>query len=286
MEKATLFSNLKVVNLKPRLKSFNKLSGVSKSNAKGRGMSFSEVREYQIGDEVRTIDWNVTARYNTPHVKIFEEEKESHFLLVLDASSSSLFANQHISKWEKQVEIAAILAFSAWKNNDYFSLLVFSDKIDLHIPFAKGRQHFYFAVNKLLSFQPQRSQTNLDLTFDWIREHKLPKSTILLISDFLTAIDFKEKLQSTLSRHIIALICVRHEDEEVLPDAGWIQAENFETGNKTWINTSNKETRHIYAKYYENNAQQLESISAECGVTFNKIKTNSNSFKFLNSIFS
>ena len=284
MDKSTLFSKLRVLNIKPRIKSSNQLSNVTRSTQKGRGMSFSEVREYQFGDEVRTIDWNVTARYNIPHVKIFEEEKEQHYLIILDASSSSLFGDANQYKWEKQVEVAAMIAFTAWKKNERVGVLIFSDTIDLYIPQAKGRQHFYFLMNKLLEFKPKTSRTLLDVPLNWLFDEKIPRSSVFFVSDFMSTFDLYEQVKRANYRHQLVFIHVQHTEEAVLPNVGWLQMENLESRRKTWINTSSQKTRAAYEAYFDNQHKQLEQMCKGLAIKLAKISSDKDTYHALNAL--
>lgn len=285
MDKKNLFSKLRVLNFQPRIKTSNRHFGTARSTIKGNGMSFSEVREYHFGDEVRTIDWNVTARYNVPHVKIFEEEKEQHFLVILDASSSNLFSKNALSKWEKQIEVAAMVAFTAWKKNNYFGILIFSESIELYIPPLKGRQHFFSVIETLVKYKPSISKTRLDIPMQWLCEEKLSRSTVFFVSDFLSNLDFLAQIQRVVLKHRLFFTCVRHEEEETLPDVGWVQFDNLESEKKTWVNTSSRETKAFYQDFFTNQDMQLEQISKKNGVQLRKIFTNAATFKTLNSYY-
>jgi uncharacterized protein (DUF58 family) len=284
MDKSDLFAKLRVLQFKPRFRTSNRYNGANRSTLKGRGMSFSEVREYQFGDEVRTIDWNVTARYNVPHVKIFEEEKEQHYLIVLDASSSSFFADNQLSKWDKQVEAAALIAFTAWKQNDHVGLVIFSDKIDLYVPLSKGRQHFYQLLDKLLAFRPRKSRTLLDLPFNWLSEEKIPRCTVFFMSDFLSSLSIEPSLKKVQIKHQVVFLCIRHENELTMPDAGWLQVENMESGRKTWINTSSRKTKLIYEEFFRNQQSHLEHLAKMTGIKMATISSESNTFNVLNAL--
>lgn len=285
MDKKTLFSKLRILNLKPRFRSSNRHVGNARSTIKGTGMSFSEVREYHFGDEVRTIDWNVTARYNVPHVKIFEEEKEQHFLIVLDSSTSNMFSENGVSKWDKQIEVAAMIAFTAWKQNDHFGLLIFSDEIEHYIPFSKGRMHFYAIIDKLLTYRPGITRTSLELPFEWLSKEKLPRSTIFFASDFLSNLSISDQLKKVVFRHKLFFICVRNKEEEALPDVGWVQVENFESGRKTWINTSSEKTRFFYRDFFDKQTDQLDHLSVNNGIKWKKLFTDENTYQLLNSLY-
>lgn len=222
-------------------------SGEYHSVFKGRGMEFSEVREYQIGDDIRTIDWNVTARMGHPFVKIFEEERELTVMLLVDVSSSGNFGTYERMKGEIAIEICALLAFSAIKNNDKVGLIIFTDKIEKFIPPKKGRSHVLRVLRELLYHKPQGTQTNIAEALEYLNRITKRRSVVFLVSDFINA-GYEKALQIANRRHDMVAITVTDPREVELPDVGFIELEDAETGEVVLLDTSYSEVRSVYAK--------------------------------------
>ena len=222
-------------------------SGEYHSVFKGRGMEFSEVREYQIGDDIRTIDWNVTARMGHPFVKIFEEERELTVMLLVDVSSSGNFGTYERMKGEIAIEICALLAFSAIKNNDKVGLIIFTDKIEKFIPPKKGKSHVLRVLRELLYHEPQGTQTDIAEALEYLNRVTKRRSVVFLVSDFINT-GYEKALQIANRRHDMVAITVTDPREVELPDVGFIELEDAETGEVVLLDTSYSEVRSVYAK--------------------------------------
>ena len=222
-------------------------SGEYHSVFKGRGMEFSEVREYQIGDDIRTIDWNVTARMGHPYVKVFEEERELTVMLLVDVSSSGNFGTYERMKGEIAIEICALLAFSAIKNNDKVGLIIFTDKIEKFIPPKKGKSHVLRVLRELLYHEPQGTQTDIAEALEYLNRITKRRSVVFLVSDFINA-GYEKALQIANRRHDMVAITVTDPREVELPDVGFIELEDAETGEVVLLDTSYSEVRSVYAK--------------------------------------
>ncbi|MCK5346773.1 MAG: DUF58 domain-containing protein, partial [Candidatus Heimdallarchaeota archaeon] len=240
-------------------------SGEYHSVFKGRGMEFSEVREYQIGDDVRTIDWNVSARMDHPYVKVFEEERELTVMLLVDVSSSGNFGTSSQMKGEIAAELCAVLAFSAIKNNDKVGLIIFSDKIEKFIPPRKGKQHVLRVIREILFFKPEDSQTNLNVALEYLIKVIRRRSIVFLISDFLTE-DYEKALQITNKKHDVIAIDIIDPREVELPNIGFIELEDAETGETVLVDTSNAQVRSGFFSKSEGNRLQREKFFKSIGV--------------------
>lgn len=254
METKDLFKKIQRLEIKAKGLTNHIFSGEYHSAFKGRGMTFSEVREYEFGDEIRTIDWNVTARYNDPYVKVFEEERELSILLVIDVSGSSEFGSKVKSKKELAIEIAAVLAFSAIANNDKIGAIFLTDHVEKYIAPAKGRKHVLFLLHELIKFKPVNSSTNLKEGLEFIRNTQKKRSVVFLISDFISQTEFLRDLQLTKKRHDAIAIKINDVAESNIPNIGIVQLFNAETGSKTWVDTSSEEVR----EYLVNSAKKEE----------------------------
>jgi uncharacterized protein (DUF58 family) len=240
-------------------------SGEYHSVFKGRGMEFSEVREYQIGDDVRTIDWNVSARMNHPYVKVFEEERELTVMLLVDVSSSGNFGTASQMKGEIAAELCAVLAFSAIKNNDKVGLIIFSDKIEKFIPPRKGKQHVLRVIREIIYYKPEDSKTNLNVALEYLIKVIRRRSIVFLISDFLTE-DYEKALQVTNKKHDVIAIDIIDPREVELPDIGFIELEDAETGETVLVDTSNAQVRSGFFSKSESNRLQREKFFKSIGI--------------------
>jgi uncharacterized protein (DUF58 family) len=225
-------------------------SGEYHSVFKGRGMEFSEVREYQFGDEIRTIDWNVTARLDHPYVKVFEEERELTVMLLVDMSGSQFFGSQASLKRDIAAELSAILAFSAMKNNDKVGAILFTDQIEKFIPPRKGRSHALRIVRELLSFEPKRKTTSLSAVLEYLNHIQKKRSIVFLISDFMDA-GYDSALRIVGKRHDLIGIVLKDPHEVNLPDVGLITFKDAETGEQRWIDTHDRRVRSGYQSYLD-----------------------------------
>ena len=261
MDTKELLKKVRKIEIKTRRLSNHVFGGEYHSTFKGRGMTFSEVREYQFGDDVRSIDWNVTARYNEPFVKVFEEERELTMMLVVDVSGSELFGSREQFKKEVITEIAATLAFSATQNNDKIGLLLFSDQMELFIPPKKGRSHVLRIIRELLEFEPQGKNTNLAEALKYISNVIKKKAIVFVLSDFLTD-DYRHTLKIVSGKHDVTGIRVYDEREESIPNVGLVQMLDRETGELIMVNTGSKSVRRAYEAYFrEREAYFKESFS-------------------------
>ncbi len=249
MDTKELLKKVRKIEIKTRRLSDHIFGGEYHSTFKGRGMTFSEVRQYQFGDDVRNIDWNVTARYSEPFVKVFEEERELTMMLVVDVSGSGLFGTRNGFKQDIITEIAATLSFSATQNNDKIGLILFSDVIELYIPPKKGRSHVLRIIRELLEFEPKSRKTNLENALKFLSQVMKKKAIVFVLSDFI-AEDYQRTLKITSGRHDVTGIRVYDEREETIPNLGMVAMQDEESGKRIMVDTSSKAVRNNYTKYY------------------------------------
>ena len=249
MDTKELLKKVRKIEIKTRRLSDHIFGGEYHSTFKGRGMTFSEVRQYQFGDDVRNIDWNVTARYSEPFVKVFEEERELTMMLVVDVSGSGLFGTRNSFKKDIITEIAATLAFSATQNNDKIGLILFSDKIELYIPPKKGRSHVLRIIRELLEFEPQSQKTDISNALSYLSRVMKKKAIVFVLSDFIDE-NYQRTLKITSRRHDVTGIRVYDAKEEEIPNLGVVNMQDEETGNTILVDTSSRAVRNNYAKYY------------------------------------
>ena len=249
MDTKELLKKVRKIEIKTRRLSDHIFGGEYHSTFKGRGMTFSEVRQYQYGDDVRNIDWNVTARTNEPHIKVFEEERELIMMLMVDVSGSEFFGTSSQFKNEVVTEIAATLAFSATQNNDKIGLILFSDEVELYIPPKKGRSHVLRIIRELIEFHPKSKQTNVAEALKFLSNVMKKKAIVFVMSDFI-ADDYQHTLKIASGRHDVTGIRVYDRHEENIPNLGMVQMQDEETGEYMLVNTASKKVRTNYAKYY------------------------------------
>lgn len=249
MDTKELLKKVRKIEIKTRRLSDNVFGGEYHSTFKGRGMTFSEVRQYQFGDDVRNIDWNVTARYNEPFVKVFEEERELTLMLLVDVSGSEFFGTQAQFKNEIITEIAATLAFSAMQNNDKTGLILFSDEIELYIPPKKGKSHVLRIIRELLEFEPKSSKTDIANALRFLSNVMKKKTIVFVLSDFLDN-NYRDTLKIAAKKHDLTGIRVYDEAEKNIPNVGMVQMEDQETGELMLVNTSSKSVRNLYYSHY------------------------------------
>ncbi|MBU2949876.1 DUF58 domain-containing protein [Tamlana agarivorans] len=250
MDTKELLKKVRKIEIKTRRLSDHIFGGEYHSTFKGRGMTFSEVRQYQFGDDVRNIDWNVTARYSEPYVKVFEEERELTMMLMVDVSGSELFGTSDQFKNEVVTEIAATLAFSATQNNDKIGLILFSDKIELYIPPKKGRSHVLRIIRELIEFEPESKKTNYAEALKFLQNVMKKKAIVFVLSDFI-ADDYHQTMKIVSGKHDVTGIRIYDKREEEIPNLGMVQMEDEETGELMLVNTSSKTVRRNYAKFYQ-----------------------------------
>jgi uncharacterized protein (DUF58 family) len=259
-------------------------SGEYHSVFKGRGMDFSEVREYQIGDDIRIIDWNVTARYGHPYVKVFEEERELTVMLLVDASFSSEFGTFERMKGEIAAELCALLAFSAIKNNDKVGLIIFTDKIEKFVPPRKGKSHVLRVLRELLYFQPEDRQTDISLALEYLSRVIRRRSTVFLVSDFLSK-DYSQALRIANKKHDIVTIHIVDPREMELPNVGYVELEDAETGEQILINTFDRRVRQLFGRRTSDAMGQKEKLFKSMNVDSIVIRTDESYFEPLIRFF-
>jgi len=264
MDTKELLKKVRKIEIKTRRLSDHIFGGEYHSTFKGRGMTFSEVRQYQFGDDVRNIDWNVTARTNQPHIKVFEEERELTMMLMADVSGSKLFGTKNQFKDEIVTEISATLAFSATQNNDKIGLILFSDEIELYIPPKKGRSHVLRIIRELIEFKPKSKQTNVAEALKFLSSVMKKKAIVFVLSDFI-ADDYKQNLKIASGRHDITGIRIYDKHEEAIPNIGMVQMEDEETGEFMLVNTASKKVRQNYSKFYNEKVNYFKDSFTKSG---------------------
>ncbi|MGI4805888.1 MAG: DUF58 domain-containing protein [Janthinobacterium lividum] len=279
-----LLKKVRKIEIKTRGLSNHLFSGEYHSAFKGRGMAFNEVREYQPGDEIRTIDWNVTARFNHPYVKVFEEEREMTVMILVDVSGSENFGTIIQQKQDIATELCAVLAFSAIQNNDKVGVIFFSDKIEKFIPPKKGRSHILMIIRELIDFSPENKGTNVAEALRYFTSAIKKRSTAFIISDFISS-PFDDQLKIANKKHDIIALKLYDRHEETFPNLGLIPIVDEETGELQWINTSDQEVRKAYKNAgLERNARLKETFS-KSGVDFTSIGTHESYVKPLMTLF-
>lgn len=285
METSELLKRVRKIEIKTRGLSKNIFAGEYHSAFKGRGMTFSEVREYQYGDDIRNIDWNVTARHNRPYVKIFEEERELTVMLMIDVSASRNFGT--ISKLKKNqiTEIAAVLAFSAIQNNDKIGVIFFSDKIEKFIPPKKGRTHILHIIRELIDFYPEDKQTDIEQALEYMTNSIKKRCTCFVISDFIDEHDFAHALAIANRKHDVVALRVYDPRENQLPPVGMMYLRDAETGEQMWVDTSDKKLREAYEKYAFVREKELDAIFKRSGVDVANIPSDEDYVRALITLF-
>ena len=267
MDTKELLKKVRKIEIKTRRLSDHIFGGEYHSTFKGRGMTFSEVRQYQFGDDVRSIDWNVTARYNEPFVKVFDEERELTMLLLVDVSGSELFGTTNRFKKDIITEISATLAFSALQNNDKIGLVLFSDEIELFIPPKKGKTHVLRIIRELLEYTPKSNKTDIGEALKYLTNVMKKKAIVFVLSDFM-AKDYDQTLKITGKKHDVTGIRVYDEKEEKIPNLGVVQMLDSETGSLKLVNTQSKKVRNADGEYYRNRVDYFKDTfnKSGCGI--------------------
>ena len=265
METKDLIKKVRKIEIKTRRLSDHIFSGEYHTSFKGRGMTFSEVRQYQFGDDIRAIDWNVTARYNEPYVIVFEEERELTMMLMVDISGSESFGTKNQPKSEIVTEIAATMAFSATQNNDKIGLILFTDQIELYIPPKKGKSHVLRIIRELIEFQPKSKKTDLSQALKFLSSTQKKKAIVFVISDFMVDDDYEKTLKIAAKKHDITGVRVHDIREEKMPNVGMVEMEDAETGEVLVVNTSSKKERLSYEKQYQDKVNYFKDIFSKCG---------------------
>ena len=285
METSEILKKVRKIEIKTRGLSQNIFAGQYHSAFKGRGMAFSEVREYQFGDDVRDIDWNVTARFHRPYVKVFEEERELTVMLLIDVSGSLDFGTARQMKRDMATEIAATLAFSAIQNNDKIGVIFFSDKIEKYIPPKKGRKHILYIIREMLDFTPESKKTDVGMAVEFLTRVMKRKCTAFLLSDFYQRGDFMRPLQIANSKHDIVALQVFAPIAKMLPDAGLLKVRDAETGHEMYIDTSSKKLRYAHNRYWLERESALRQTFAKCNVDWTSVATNEDYVKAMMGLF-
>ena len=248
-------------------------------------MAFSEVREYQFGDDVRDIDWNVTARHNKPYIKVFEEERELTVMLLIDVSASRNFGAVGESKKEMMTEIAATLAFSTIQNNDKIGVIFFSDKIEKFIPPQKGRKHVLYIIRELIEFKPENSSTDISLALEYVTNAIKKRCTLFLLSDFVDTKDYRKALTIANNRHDLVALQIYDKREREMPNVGLIKVKDSERGGEMWIDTSSRKVRDKYAQWWINCQQKMIEAALKSGVDITSIATDEDYVRSLMTLF-
>lgn len=280
-----LMQRVRRIEIKTRALSNNIFAGEYHSAFKGRGMSFAEVREYQPGDDVRDIDWNVSARFDRTYVKVYEEERELTVMLLIDISASLEFGSSQLSQREQLTEIAATLAFSAMRNNDKIGALFFSDNVELYIPPAKGKGHILRIIRELLTISPKGRGTNIGAGLEYFLRVMRKKSVAFLMSDFLDQEDYTTLLKRANKKHDLVVVQVYDERMTHLPNVGWMKLEDAETGHQQYVNTSSKHVRLSFQNWWGKYEEQLRSHFSQARVDYTSIATGTDFVKGLKQLF-
>ena len=285
MDSKELLKKVRKIEIKTRGLSQNIFAGEYHSAFKGRGMMFSEVREYQYGDDIRDIDWNVTARHNKPFVKVFEEERELSVMLLVDFSASGLFGALGEEKRDKIAEIAATIAFSASQNNDKIGAIFFTDKIEKFITPGKGMKQILLIIRELIDFKPEGTRTDIANAVKYFANASKKRSTAFLISDFIDNTDYKQALQIAHNRHDLMAIQVYDKRDAQMSDLGLVRFADLETGRTRWIDTSSKSTRKAYDKWWYDRQQRMAETLRSARVDFVSMASDEDYVKQLMALF-
>lgn len=285
MDANELLKKVRKIEIKSRGLSQNMFAGEYHTAFKGRGMTFSEVREYQPGDDVRDIDWNVTARHNKPFVKVYEEERELTVMLLIDVSGSGNFGALGPEKKEVMAEIAGTLAFSSIQNNDKVGVIFFSDKVEKFIPPKKGRKHILLIIREIIDFEPQNPGTNIETALQFLTNAIKKRCTSFLLSDFIDNHDYSRAMTIANRKHDVAAIQVYDDRDANLPDIGLVRMRELETGLDIWLDTGSKKVRKMYGRNWYEQQQRLTEFTARSGVDLVSVRTDEDYVKGLLALF-
>ena len=285
MDALELFKQVRKIEIKTRGLSSNIFAGQYHSAFKGRGMAFSEVREYQFGDDVRDIDWNVTARFRRPFVKVFEEERELTVMLLIDVSGSLDFGTTQRTKREMATEMAAILAFSAIQNNDKIGVIFFSDRIEKYIPPKKGRKHILYIIHEMLDFKPESKRTNVAAAIEYLTRVMKRRCIAFMVSDFYAENSFQKELQIANSKHDVVAIQVYDQRAKTLPNVGLMKVKDAETGHEMFIDTASAKLRRAHTEYWLERMNTLKTTFAQSNVDWVSVATNEDYVKAMMLLF-
>ena len=284
MDALELFKQVRKIEIKTRGLSSNIFAGQYHSAFKGRGMAFSEVREYQFGDDVRDIDWNVTARFRRPFVKVFEEERELTVMLLIDVSGSLDFGTTQRTKREMATEMAAILAFSAI-HNDKIGVIFFSDRIEKYIPPKKGRKHILYIIHEMLDFKPESKRTNVAAAIEYLTRVMKRRCIAFVVSDFYAENSFQKELQIANSKHDVVAIQVYDQRAKTLPNVGLMKVKDAETGHEMFIDTASAKLRRAHTEYWLERMNTLKTTFAQSNVDWVSVATNEDYVKAMMLLF-
>jgi len=284
LETTDILKKVRKIEIKSRGLSNQIFSGHYHSAFKGRGMAFSEVREYRFGDDIRSIDWNVTARFNHPYIKVFEEERELTVMLLIDVSGSNEFGTHRARKTEVITEVAAVLSFSAISNNDKVGVIFFSDKVEKFIPPAKGSKHILRIIHEMLNFRPESKRTDISEALKYLTNAIKKRSTTFIISDFMDS-NYKKAMQIASRKHDIAALHIYDTAETGIPDIGLIKISDPETGREQWIDTSFAPVRKAYKQWWSRHNDSMKYIFNSAGVDWISIRTDEDYVKPLLKLF-
>ncbi|MFA6778320.1 MAG: DUF58 domain-containing protein [Paludibacteraceae bacterium] len=285
MDASEMLKKVRKIEIKTRGLSKNIFAGEYHTAFKGRGMTFSEVREYQYGDDIRSIDWNVTARFNKPYIKVFEEEREMTMMILVDVSGSGDFGTEIQTKKELMTEIAATLAFSAIQNNDKIGVILFSDKIEKFIPPQKGRKHVLYIIRELLGFEPQSKKTDMAGALQYFTNVIKKHCTAFLISDFMDK-DYDKALTIANNKHDMVAMHIYDHRETELPPIGLLKVKDAESGLDMWVDTSSRSIRDSYRNYWRSKQELIQQILNKSGIDYVSVATDEDYVKALMKLFS
>jgi uncharacterized protein (DUF58 family) len=284
VETTELLKKVRKIEIRSRGLTRQIFAGEYHSAFRGRGMAFSEVREYQFGDDIRNIDWNVTARLGHPYVKIFEEERELTVMLLVDVSRSGDFGTASSTKRELMTEIAAVLAYSVIANNDKVGLMLFSDRVEKYIPPKKGRAHMLRIIREMLSYEPAGSGTSLSEPLRYLTNVIRKRCTAFILSDFMSP-PFTESLRIASGKHDVVALRISDRREREMPDIGFVKVADPETGKEDWIDTSSARIRREYAERWKRHDETVSNTFVNCGVDVATVTTGADYIKPLISLF-
>lgn len=285
METSEILKKVRKIEIKTRGLSQNIFAGQYHSAFKGRGMAFAEVREYQFGDDVRDIDWNVTARFRKPYVKVFEEERELTVMLLVDVSGSLDFGTRSRMKSEMATEIAATIAYSAIQNNDKIGVVFFSDRIEKYIPPKKGRKHILYIIREMLDFKPESRKTDIGGAMEFFTRVMKRRTTAFVLSDFYDRHDFFKQMQIANNKHDVMAIQVYDKWAKALPDVGLVKVVDAESGHEMYVNTSSKKVRAAHARYWIERQQMLKDTLSRANVDWVSVATDDDYVKAMMHLF-
>lgn len=285
METSEILKKVRKIEIKTRGLSQNIFAGQYHSAFKGRGMAFAEVREYQFGDDVRDIDWNVTARFRKPYVKVFEEERELTVMLLVDVSGSLDFGTHSRMKSEMATEIAATIAYSAIQNNDKIGVVFFSDRIEKYIPPKKGRKHILYIIREMLDFKPESRKTDIGGAMEFFTRVMKRRTTAFVLSDFYDRHDYFKQMQIANNKHDVMAIQVYDKWAKALPDVGLVKVVDAESGHEMYVDTSSKKVRAAHARYWIERQQMLKDTLSRANVDWVSVATDDDYVKAMMHLF-